>query len=181
MRVRTFALTIALAALALVGCRNKAAAANEAEIARLRAEQAELRARIASLEQRATLAQAAPATGAPAPIDSPTAQGPAPANPSGATLALPSVNPLASLLPPTPAPAPIAPAPTVTTNSAGVAMEDLHGQPVSPSTSASGSALLGVPEAQAKPLLDELNRQLETFKAKQAEQQAALDALEKMY
>ena len=177
--MRIFALTIALAALALVGCRNKAAAANEAEIARLRAEQAELKARIASLEQRATLAQAAPAAGAPAPIDSPTAPGPAPANPSGATLALPSVNPLAGLLPP--APTPIAPAPTVTTNSAGVAMEDLHGQPVSPSTSASGSALLGVPEAQAKPLLDELNRQLETFKAKQAEQQAALDALEKMY
>jgi hypothetical protein len=164
--VRIVLLSIVLLGLA---CRSRPAApavTDGAEVARLRAEQAELKARIAALEQRA----ASVAGSAPPATSPPTAPSPAPAP----SLPAPLI----------PAPSPAAKTGPLAAANPGLAAEDLHGLPRSPSPSPSpsgSSGVLGLPEAQGKPLLDDLNRQLELFKAKQAEQQAALDELEKMY
>jgi hypothetical protein len=68
------------------------------------------------------------------------------------------------------------PSSTAPGGAAGIAVEDLAGQ--APTASASSTQGLGVSDAQARALLDQLNTLSQEFKSKQAEQKAALEALE---
>jgi hypothetical protein len=174
--VRIALLTIVLMTMA---CRGRSAA-ERAEVARLRAEQAELKARIAALEQRAATLAAGP------PANPPAREAPAPLNdqlPKPQIVAPPAIaSPSSIAAPPTFVP-PSSRESSIAngaTAGEGLAVEDLHGRPPSSTAEPALTGAGGIPEAQAQPVLDELNRQLELFKAKQAEQQAALDALEKL-
>lgn len=161
-----------LAAVALLGgvagCRR--GREDAAELARLRAEQAELRARVNALEaqlQRATAT--APAATAPAPAQ------PAPPLPS-VEAGSPTLTP-STASPPQPPSSP--PPPGAASRTAGLAVEDLRGEPPSVRAHPSLPELGGVgSEPQAAALLEQLTKQLETIKSKQAEQEKLLDSLD---
>jgi septal ring factor EnvC (AmiA/AmiB activator) len=144
----------------LCSCRSKPAV-DPAELARLRVEQKELRARIEVLQAKVAALTDAPRNPSPNAPLSPDA--PAPAN-AAAPAPLPTTQPRS-------------PAASAATGSA-LRTEDLHGSPV-----ASGllpQAQDDAPSEEQKQMLEQLRGQMEQVKQNQAQQQSALDELEKI-
>ncbi len=179
----------------MVACRSRSAA-NDAEVARLRAEQAELKQRIATLEQRAATVKTANATAPNSKSpNTPTLNPAATGLPGEAVIvppSTPSARPLITNFPASPTAINSATNNSATNTSANsesanaaagtIPVEDLHGQPAAPSATAAANALAGAPanDAESQALMQDLTKQLEQLKAKQAEEQSALDALERM-
>jgi hypothetical protein len=142
----------------LCSCRTKPAV-DPAELERLRVEQKALRDRIDALQAKVAELNATPRPGAAG-------------TPSPASVPAPDSAPI-----PLPPPTTRLRAPDVAVGST-LHTEDLHGSPVAGSLLP--QAQDGVPSAEAAQLLQQLQGDLEQVKKNQAQQQSALDEIEKM-